>query len=135
MPITKTVLRFNLEEQFVPWISFNFSETLLICQSIKNGPSILGSFLIFCLPFLLPIQFVENCLCSKHTANIYSKNVHREWSPKFETGPNIIIGIVQKVLGGPSCSFVKMMYSYRNHFGTRTAWSLSYFLNYAYYDI
>ena len=27
-----------------------------------------------------------------------------------------------------------MMYSWENDFGKRTAWSLLYFLNYAYYD-
>ena len=37
---------------------------------------------------------------------------YRDWSPKFETGLNIIIGIVKKVLEWPSCPFAKMMYSY-----------------------
>ena len=41
----------------------------------------------------------------------------RDWSPKFETRLNIIIGIDDDV---------------GDHFGKRTAWSLLYCLNYAY---
>jgi hypothetical protein len=59
----------------------------------------------------------------------------RDWSPKFATGLNIIIGIDQKIYLWQGCSLAKMMYSKGNHFGKRRAWSLLYFLNYAYYDI
>ena len=61
--------------------------------------------------------------------------VSRGWSPKFATGLNVMIGIDQKLSERPDCSFAKMMYYQGDHFGKRTAWSLLYFLNYAYYDI
>ena len=67
--------------------------------------------------------------------NLIFFNLNRDWSPKFETGLNIIIGIVQKVKEWPSCPFAKMMYSWGNHLCKRKAWSLVYFLNCAYYDI
>ena len=51
------------------------------------------------------------------------------------TGPNIKIGIVQKVYEWWSCSFAKMIVQSGDHFGKRTAPSLIYFLNYAYFDI
>ena len=35
----------------------------------------------------------------------------------------------------PVCSFAKMIHSWGNHFGKGTAWSLIYFLNYAYLNI
>ena len=55
--------------------------------------------------------------------------------PKFANGLNIKIGIVQKVYEWPSCPFVKMIPWLENHFGKRTAWSLLYFLNYAYFNM
>ena len=60
---------------------------------------------------------------------------NRGWSPKFATGLNIIIDIVQKVKEWPSCPFAKMISQWAHHFGKRTASSLLYFLNYFYYDI
>jgi hypothetical protein len=42
---------------------------------------------------------------------------------------------IQKVLKWPSCHFAKIIPSWDNHFGKRTAWSLIYFLNYAYLEI
>ena len=48
----------------------------------------------------------------------------RGWCPKFATGLYIIIGIVRKVFEWSTCYFAK-----------RTAWSLIYFLNYAYFEI
>ena len=45
------------------------------------------------------------------------------------------IVLAQKVYEWPGCSFAKMMYSEGDPFGKRIAWSLLYFLNYAYYDI
>ena len=46
------------------------------------------------------------------------QNFHhtRDWSPKFETRLNIIIGIVQKAQEWPSCPWWY-------HFGKMTAWS------------
>ena len=60
---------------------------------------------------------------------------HRGCFPKFVNGLNIKIGIFQKVYEWPSCPFVKMIPWWENHFGKRTAWSLIYFLNYAYFDM
>ena len=54
------------------------------------------------------------------------------WSPKFATGLNIIIGIVEKVSNYP---FAKMIHLGVHHFGKRTVRSLIYFLMYAYYNI
>ena len=48
----------------------------------------------------------------------------RGWSPKFATGQNVIIDIDQKLYEWPGCSFARMMYSKRDHFGKKTAWSL-----------
>ena len=57
------------------------------------------------------------------------------WCDEFDSRLNIIIGIVQKVYEWPSCHFTKLIPLWVHHFGKRTAWSLIYFLNYAYYDI
>ena len=43
-----------------------------------------------------------------------------------------MIDIVQKALEKSSCPFVKMIPPLENHFGKITAWSLIYFLNYAF---
>ena len=51
------------------------------------------------------------------------------------TGLNIKINIVQKVYEWSSCRFAKMMLWLEDHFGKKPAWSLIYFLNYAYFDI
>ena len=51
------------------------------------------------------------------------------------TGLNIKIGIVQKVYEWSSCPFAKMISRLENHYGKIPAWSLIYFLNYAYFDI
>ena len=48
---------------------------------------------------------------------------------------NIKIGIVQKVYEGPGWYFAIMILQSGDHFGKRTAWSLIYYLNYAYFDI
>ena len=48
---------------------------------------------------------------------------------------NIKIGKVQKVYEWRSWYFAKMIVPSGNHFGKRTASSLIYFLNYAYFDI
>ena len=61
--------------------------------------------------------------------------IHRGCFPKFANGLNNKIGIFQKVYVWPSCSFVKMISWWENHFGKRTAESLIYFLNYAYFDM
>ena len=51
------------------------------------------------------------------------------------TGLNIKIGIIQKLYEWPSWYFPKMILLMGNHFGKRTAWSLIYFLSYAYFDV
>jgi hypothetical protein len=51
------------------------------------------------------------------------------------TGLNIKIGIVQKAYEQPGWYFAKMILQLGDHFGKKTAWSLLYFLNYAYFDI
>ena len=43
------------------------------------------------------------------STNIATNTGYKDWSPKFETGLNITIGIVQKVEERPSCPFAKMM--------------------------
>ena len=58
-----------------------------------------------------------------------------DWSPKFETGLNIIKGIVQNVYEWSSCPFPNMIPQWENHLGKRTAWSLIYFLNYLHMPI
>ena len=55
----------------------------------------------------------------------------RGWVPKFATGLNIIIGIVQKVYEWSNCPFAKMIPKWENHFGKTTAWSLIYFFIYS----
>ena len=64
-----------------------------------------------------------------------SQTLDRDWLPKFETGLNIIIGIVQKVYEWPICPFAKMIPLWVHHFDRRRGCSLLYFLNYAYNDI
>ena len=51
------------------------------------------------------------------------------------TGLNIKIDLVQKVYEWWSCSFAKMIVPSGTQVGKRTASSLIYFLNYAYFDI
>ena len=63
------------------------------------------------------------------------KRGDRDWFLKFANELNIKIDLVHKVYEWPSCLFVKMIPSWENHFGKRTAWSLIYFWNYDYFDI
>ena len=51
------------------------------------------------------------------------------------TGLIIKIGIVQKYMSDKAILFAKMIPRLDNHFGKILAWSLKYFLNYAYFDI
>ena len=45
----------------------------------------------------------------------------RGWCPKFATGLNIIISIVQTALEWPGCYFAKMILPWGDHFGKKTA--------------
>ena len=60
---------------------------------------------------------------------------YRGCFPKFANGLHIKISIVQKVDEWPSISFAKMITSLGDEFAKGTAWSLIYFLKYAYFDI
>ena len=51
------------------------------------------------------------------------------------TGLNIKICIVKKLCEWSNCPFAEMILQLENHFGKKPAWSLIYFLNYAYIDI
>ena len=87
---------------------------------------------------LLKSRAVDSCGCvlgvSEHPRNLGVQKA-RGWCPKFAPGLNIKIGIVQKVYEWSNCPFAKTIIWWGNPFGKRTAWSLTYFLNYAYFDI
>ena len=54
-------------------------------------------------------------ICNQRSLHIHT----RDWSPKFETGLNIIISIVQKVFS----PFAKMIPLWVHHFDRRIGWS------------
>ena len=66
--------------------------------------------------------------CALKSVNLQYKG----WRDEFDGRLNIIIGIVQKVYEWPSCLFTKLIPLWLHNYGKRTAWSLIYFLNYAY---
>ena len=59
----------------------------------------------------------------------------RDWCPKFATGLNNKIGIIQKVCKRSSCPFDKTIPKFENHFGKRTNWSPLHSLNYVYFGM
>ena len=80
------------------------------------------------------------CAITSHLSQVTCSNPSssdqtKGWCPKFASGPNIIIDIVQKVYEWSSCRFAKMIPRFEDLFGKIPAWSLIYFLNYAYYVI
>ena len=54
----------------------------------------------------------------------------RDWSPKFATELNVIIGCSSK-----SIWVTKMILPWGDYFGKRTVWSLEYFLSHVYFYI
>ena len=61
---------------------------------------------------------------------IQPKPIYRDWSSKFVTVLNMIIGCSSKSEWS-NCPFAKMIPSWENHFGKITAWSVIYFLIYS----
>ena len=59
---------------------------------------------------------------------LYIINLGRDRFPKFENGLSI------KKYEWPSSSFAKMILSLRDNFVKKTAWSLVYFMNNAYFE-
>ena len=55
---------------------------------------------------------------------IFYIGLYRDWSPKFATGLNMIIGCSSKINEWSNYPFAKMIPSRKNHFGKITAWAL-----------
>ena len=121
--------------------------TLLLCSTLFY---IAHTFSIYCSAIQSAIELQICTVCYALNGQIFLQKWLTQWLrwgvlTQFETirgcliiiwtGLNIKIGIIQKVYEWSSCPFAKMIPRLENHFGKIPAWSLIYFLNYAYFDI
>ena len=126
-------VRWNKSRCFTPFLSL-FSQSC----SLKN---LISKFIYL----LFHSTAVNICFCVSHFLSCCS-TWHLSYKPTYKnysrgcfiiiwSGLNFKISIVQKMYEWPSWYFAKVILQLGDHFGKKTAWSLIYFLNYAYFDI